>query len=120
MPFSASLSSIKAFPDLSSKRSVPKVSSVQGTPSLVDGKSVAQFLSISTLFPPDAASERNAKRQTLSRSALESSQLPIMALMASSDAGGVSWAAAPTVHQGRAIAATIAPRVKAKLTDLAT
>jgi hypothetical protein len=33
-------------------------------------------------------------RQTLSRSALENSQLPIMAIMASADAGA-SWAAAP-------------------------
>src|SRR5580704_16996392 len=47
--------------------------------SLVEGKTLGQFLSTSTLLPPGAASARKLRRQVLSWSALDRSQAPTTA-----------------------------------------
>src|SRR6185312_8974737 len=77
MPFSTSLNSTSAVPLASSKCSRSLSGKFQLLMLAVNGNCVTQFGSNSILRPPGTTSPLKVTEQTLSRSALENSQVPI-------------------------------------------
>src|SRR5665647_1978632 len=88
MPSSTSLNSTSALPSASSRLSRSLSGNFQPTTPLTSGNRPAQLGSNSSLKPTLAASPLNVTVQILSRSALENSQVPIMALAESPGGGG--------------------------------
>src|SRR5580692_459514 len=92
--------------------------------SLVEGKTLGQFLSTSILLPPGAASARKLRRQVLSWSALESSQAPTTAATGSDCGFCGGWAgccascASAALPKRLAAMATTTIRLMSKLLTL--